>query len=137
MDPLSITVSAVTLVTVCLKSSALLYKAIEGFNSSRTDVERLKADVGDLNIVLQALEKNMQESSENFDTLKLILQQCVDACDEFRKEVMKALGGSGERLQGVKAWVKLQYHGNDIEGFRKLIASYKATMTIALADSNL
>jgi len=137
MDPFSITASTLTLATACVKSSALLYKAIEGFRSARTDVQNLRSDVGDLNIVLQALEKNIQESTENFEVLKLILQQCADACETFHKAVLVALGQPDDRLQGIKAWVRLQYHGSNIESFRKLIGSYKATMTIALADSNL
>ncbi|KAH8589567.1 hypothetical protein B0O99DRAFT_581513 [Bisporella sp. PMI_857] len=137
MDPISITVSVLTLAHLCVKSSASLHNAIDGFNSSKRDVQHLKADIGDLNIVLQALEKNIQESTENFEVLRLVLQQCAQACDDFRKAVLEALGEPEDRLQGIKAWVKLQYRGSDIESFRKLIGSYKATMTIALADSNL
>jgi len=137
MDPLSITASVLTLVQVCIKSSAALYSAIDGFNSSKSDIRNLKAEVGDLNIVLQALERHVQQTTKNFEVLKLILQQCGEACEAFNKAVLAAFGESGNRLQGVKAWVRLQLRGNDIESFRKLIGSYKATMTIALADSNL
>ena len=137
MDPISITVSVLSLVHFCVKSSALLHEAIDGFNSSKRDVQQLKADIGDLNIVLQALAKNIQESTENFEMLRLILQQCTRACEDFHKAVLEALGKPENRFQGIKAWARLQYRGNDIDSFRKLIASYKATMTIALADSNL
>lgn len=137
MDPVSMTVNVLTLVTFCVKSTATLHKAIDGFKSSKRDVQHLKNDIGDLNIVLQALERNVGESTENFEVLKLVLQQCTQECEDFHKAVLEALGEPDNRLQGVKAWVRLQYHGNDIESFRKLIGSYKATLTIVLADSNL
>lgn len=137
MDPLSITVSVLALVQFCIKSSASLHKAIDGFNNSKRDVQHLKAEVGNLNIVLQALEKHIQEATDNFEILRLILQQCGQTCADFDKAVLDALGDPGDRLQGMKAWIRLQYRGSDIDNFRKLIGSYKATITIALADLNL
>jgi Fungal N-terminal domain of STAND proteins len=137
MDPLSITVSILTLATICVQSSASLYGTIDSFKSRKQDVRILKTEVGALNIVLQALEKNIEESSENFEVLRIILQHCHQACKDFEKTVLEEFRDSGSRLQEIKAWAKLQYLGNDINKFRKLIGSYKATMTVALADANL
>lgn len=133
MDPVTI----LTLVSLGVTSSASLYKTIDGLKSRKRDVRNLKAEVGDLNIVLQALAKNIEETTENFEVLRLILQQCVQACENFAKEVLDNVKQSESRVEGVKAWAKLQLLGSDIDNFRKLIGSYKATMTIALADSNL
>jgi Fungal N-terminal domain of STAND proteins len=127
MDPFSTAVSILTLVTFCVNSSTSLYRTIDGLKSRKQDVRYLKTEVENLNIVLQALEKNIEETTENFEVLRLILQQCDQACKDFEKEVLESL----------RAWAKLQYLGSDINNFRKLIGSYKATMTIALADSNL
>jgi Fungal N-terminal domain of STAND proteins len=137
MDPFSTAVSILTLVTFCVNSSTSLYRTIDGLKSRKQDVRYLKTEVENLNIVLQALEKNIEETTENFEVLRLILQQCDQACKDFEKEVLESLRDSDGRLQEIKAWAKLQYLGSDINNFRKLIGSYKATMTIALADSNL
>ena len=137
MDPVSITVSILTLATFCVQSSTSLYKTIDGFKSRKQDVRNLKTEVGALNIVLQALEKNIEESTENFEVLRIILQHCHQACENFEKSVLEAFRDSGGRLQEVKAWAKLQCLGSDINKFRKLISSYKTTITIALADANL
>lgn len=34
-------------------------------------------------------------------------------------------------------WARLKYIGVDIDGFRRLLAGYKATINIALTDVNL
>ncbi|KAK5077838.1 hypothetical protein LTR64_003761 [Lithohypha guttulata] len=133
MDPVTI----VSLVALCVTSSASLYKTIDSLKSRKQDVRHLKTEVGDLNIVLQALAKNIEETTENFEVLRLILEHCGQACKDFEEEVLDNVGKSDNRLEGVRAWAKLQLKGGDIDNFRKLIGSYKATLTIALADANL
>lgn len=133
MDPVSI----LTLVGFGITSSTSLYKIIDGLKSRKQEIRQLKAEVGDLNIVLQALAKNIEETTENFEVLRLILEQCVQACKSFETEVLNNVGKSGSRVEEVKAWTKLQFLGGEIINFQKLIGSYKATMTIALADANL
>lgn len=137
MDPFSITIGILSLATLCVQSSTSLYKTIESFKSHKQDVRYLEVEVGDLNIVLQALEKNIEESTENFEVLRIILQHCNQACKDFENSVLEAFRDSGGRLQEVKVWAKLQCRGSDINKFRKLISSYKSTMVIALADANL
>ncbi|KIW93764.1 uncharacterized protein Z519_05079 [Cladophialophora bantiana CBS 173.52] len=133
MDPLSI----FTLITVCVQATASLYQTIDDSKSRKQDVQHLKIEIGDLNIVLKALQKNLEESTENFEVLRLILERCGQACKEFETKVLDLLKESGSSVKQIKAWTKLQFLGGDINNFRKLIGSYKATVTIALADYNL
>lgn len=133
MDPLSI----LMLVGFGITSSTSLYKIIDGLNSRKQEIRYLKAEVGDLKIVLQALVKNIEETSENFEILRLILEQCDVACKNFEKEVLSKVGESKSRVGEVKVWTRLQFLGGDIGKFQRLIGSYKATVTIALADANL
>lgn len=133
MDPVTI----FSLVTLCISSSASLYKAVDAIKSRKQDVRHLKKEVGDLNIVLQALAKNLEETTENFEILRLILEQCGRACKDFEEKVLDKLGKTESPLKDVKAFARLQLLGGSVNSFRKLIGSYKATLTIALADANL
>lgn len=137
MDPFSTSVTILTLATLCVQATTSLYKTINGINSRKEDVRSLKTEVEDLNVVLQALEKNLEEGTEHFEILRLILQHCRQACVRFEEAVLVALKDAGGPFQDIKIWTKLQFLGSNISDFRKLIGSYKATLTIALADSNL
>ncbi|KAJ4310818.1 hypothetical protein N0V94_008255 [Neodidymelliopsis sp. IMI 364377] len=59
------------------------------------------------------------------------------ACNDLTKAISKAAGDPKQPAEGVKVWIRLKCHGSDIEAFKKLIDSYKATLTIAIADVNL
>lgn len=133
MDPVTI----VSLVTLCISSTTALYKTIEGLQSRKQDVRNLKGEVGNLNVVLQAVSKNIEDTTQEFEVLQVILQHCNQACKDFNETVLNKVRLSNGRFDEFKSWAKIQYLGGDIDNFRKLIGSYKATLTIALADSNL
>lgn len=133
MEPIAI----LSLVNLTITSSASLYKTIDNLKSRKQDIRSLKAEVSDLNIVLQALAKNIEETTENFEVLRLILKQCVQACADFEKEVQDSVRKLGRQFEDVGVWARLRFLKSEIDNFRELIGSYKATIIIALASSNL
>lgn len=137
MDPFSVVIGTLTLVEICIKSSSLLHKAISGIKTSNQELRHLVAELESLIEVLKALERNIRDNTDTFDSLKIILERCAQACDELNKAVRIAVGDTKQPQEGIKIWIKLKRHGSDIEAFKKLIDSYKATLTIAIADANL
>ncbi|KAH7371725.1 hypothetical protein BKA66DRAFT_551508 [Pyrenochaeta sp. MPI-SDFR-AT-0127] len=137
MDPFSIVVGTLTLVQVCLKSSDLLYDAINSIRTDHQEVKHLLNEIKSLVEVLKALERNVKEDTDTYGSLDFVLEQCTHTCDNLNKAVAKAFGDSKQQFEGIKVWIRLKRHENDIEGFKKLIDSYKATLTIAVVDANL
>jgi ABC-type transporter Mla subunit MlaD len=136
MDPFSIAVGTLALVQLCIKSSALLRDAIQSINSTNQEVRNILAELGSLIEILQSLERNATADKDAFTSLDFVLKQCTRACDNLHEALSKALGDSNQS-KGIKVWIRLKRQENDIEGFKKLIDSYKATLTIAVADANL
>lgn len=136
MDPFSVVVGTLGLVQLCIKSSALLRDAIRSINSNHQETRSLLAELESLIGILRSLERNVRAEKGIFDSLDLILEQCARACDDLSTAVSRAVGQS-KQFEGIRVWIKLKRQEGDIEGFKKLIDSYKATLTIAVADANL
>jgi|SRR5690242_555650 len=137
MDPFSITVGTVALVQLCITSSTLLRNAVKAIKTANQEVKHLLTEIEYLIEVLQALERNVKEDTDTFDSLRFVLEQCTQACNDLNKAISKAVGDPKQPAEGMKVWIRLKCHGSDIEAFKKLIDSYKATLTIAIADVNL
>jgi archaellum component FlaC len=137
MDPFSLVIGTLTLVQLCIKSSALLYDAVNSIKTKNQEIKLFVAEIKSLIDVLQALEQNVEKDANTFGSLNCVLEQCQYACDNLNKAVAKASGDSKQQFEGIKIWIRLKRHEGDIEAFKKLIDSYKATLTIAIADANL
>jgi hypothetical protein len=126
-----------TLVTFSIKSSSSLYQTIKDFNSHKRFVRQLKEELEELQDVLASLHQATRDSKTDFTALKTPLLRCGNACNEFETVIMKATAHSQGPKTSFRDWAKLQYMGDDITGFKNALASYKATITIALCDANL
>jgi hypothetical protein len=73
----------------------------------------------------------------DLSALELPLLRCGNACKEFEQEIIKCSSRSGGSRTSFRDWAKLRYMGDNIDGFRQLLAGYKSTINIALADTNL
>ncbi|KAH6629795.1 hypothetical protein C7974DRAFT_413554 [Boeremia exigua] len=136
MDPFSVVVGTLGLVQLCIKSSALLRDAIQSINSGHRETKNLLTEIESLIGILVSLERNIRAEKDTFSSLDFVLEQCTRACDDLNKAVSRALGGR-KQSDGIKTWIRLKRQETDIEEFRKLVDSYKATLTIAIADVNL
>ncbi|KAK4034821.1 hypothetical protein C8A01DRAFT_38696 [Parachaetomium inaequale] len=128
----------VALVTFALKSSTLLYDTIESYRSHPKNVRDLKEELEALAAVLQALSETVEQTKDtDFTALKLPLFRCGNACKEFDEVIAKCSSRSGGTRTSFRDWAKLKYMGDGIDEFRRMLAGYKSTINIALADANL
>lgn len=137
-EPISLASGLLTLVLFACHSSVTLYKSIQSFQTHPKRVRDLTEELETLIGVLQSLNETVN-STENVEltALSLPLLRCGKACEEFGQELSKCFSRSGGNRQSFRDWAKLKYMGDDIDGFRNLLAGYKATITIALTDANL
>jgi hypothetical protein len=70
-------------------------------------------------------------------SLEYPLLRCANACKDFEEELKKCSTRSLAGKTSFRDWAKLKYIGEDIDGFRRMLASYKSTIIIALTDANL
>ncbi|KAH7119874.1 hypothetical protein B0J11DRAFT_534780 [Dendryphion nanum] len=140
-DPISIASGLLTLVMFGLKSSSSLYRTIKDFNSHQRSVRELREELEALNLVLTSLNSTVTatetESELDLTALKLPLLHCGNACNDFEAIIVNCTERSGGARTSFRDWARLKYMGEDINGFKNLLAGYKATITIALCDVNL
>ena len=137
-DPISLTSGLVALVTFALQSGLVLYKTVDSYRSHPRTVRELREELEALNAVLQSLLETVANDAEiDLPALKLPLVRCGKACKEFEEKIAKSTLRSNGPKTSFRDWAKLTYMGDGITEFRNMLAGYKSTINIALADANL
>ena len=136
-DPVGLASGLVALTTFALQSSKTLYQATESFKSNRKAIRDLREELEALDGVLQSLTETATGNETHLDTLKLPLLRCGIACKDFEAVIIKCTAHSDGSKTSFRDWAKLTYMGEDIIGFRNMLAGYKSTIGIALGDANM
>jgi hypothetical protein len=127
-----------TLATFALTSSVTLVQTVKSFQTHPKQMRDLRDELEALTEVLGSLTETVGAITDvDFSALELPLLRCGNACKEFEEEIMKCMSRSGGNRTSFRDWAKLKYMGDDIDGFRRLLAGYKSTIVIALTDANL
>lgn len=137
-DPLSVASGLIAVVTATLQSSKILYETIQSFRNHRTAVLDLVRELKGLESVLSPLQDHVRSDETAFLPLKVPLIQCRQACVDFQILIeQNSRRTRAETRTSLRDWAKLMYMNGDIVSFKELLAGYKGTITIALADANL
>ncbi|EEH11709.1 conserved hypothetical protein [Histoplasma capsulatum G186AR] len=134
-DPISIASGIITLAGFAFNSSKSLYQAVESFRSTKRAVRELKEELEALDRILQSLQEAVVTYGDELAGLSLPLLRCGKACKEFEDVINKCVTHSAGSKTSFRDWAKLTYMGEDIERFRWMLAGYKSTINIAIADA--
>lgn len=126
-----------TFVTVALESSIALYQTVRNLQSQDKMIRELRNEIQDLLGVLQALQESIGNLDVDLTELERPLRRCSKSCAEFNALIKECTQHSTEERSSKRDWLKLRYMGEDISGFKNMLAGYKSTITIALAYANL
>jgi hypothetical protein len=121
-----------------LQCSISLHETVKDFRSHPKRVRDLLEELEALSDVLGPLADFVKAKAEiDLSALDLPLLRCGNACREFQQELLRCSSRSNSNGTNFRDWARLKYMGDDIDGFRRLLAGYKATINIALTDANL
>jgi hypothetical protein len=136
-EPIGIASGVLALASFAFQSSVSLYQLIGSFQSTKRSIRELRQELEALDGVLRSLQQAMVNSIVDVPALKLPLLRCGQACREFETLIVRCTAHSGGSRTSFRDWAKLTYMGDDIMGFKNMLAGYKATISIALGDANL
>lgn len=137
-DPLSIASGVVALATFALTSSVNLFTTIRDFQSQDKKARALKSELGDLTAVLQSLLETVTNHPDiDFEALKPALHRCGNACKDYGALIARFTGRTSESRSSFRDWVTQKYLQGDITDFKDMLAGYKGTINIALANANM
>ncbi|RSL40933.1 hypothetical protein CEP54_015971 [Fusarium duplospermum] len=137
-DGLSIASGVVALAAFAFKSSTVLYTTIRDFQSQDKNVRALKNELSDLRGVLKSLADTVDNNSNvSFDALKLPLLRCGKTCEEYGDLIARCTKHSSSSRPSLRDWISQQYLKGSITDFKEMLAGYKSTINIALANANI
>ena len=137
-EPIGLASGLLALATFAFQSSIALCNTVQSFQSHPKRVRDLIEELEALDGVLGPLTEIVSATTDvDLSALDLPLLRCGNCCKEFEQEIMKCSSRSGGSWTSFRDWAKLRYMGEDIDGFRRLLAGYKLTINIALTDANL
>ncbi|KAJ5210514.1 hypothetical protein N7491_010321 [Penicillium cf. griseofulvum] len=137
-EPIGIASGLVALATFAFQSSIALFDSVQSYQSHPKRVRDLIEELETLNGVLGALKETVDANTDiNLSSLGYPLLRCGNACKDFEEELKKCSTRSSAGKTSFRDWAKLKYMGEDIDGFRRMLAGYKSTIIIALTDANL
>lgn len=136
-EPIGLASGLLTLAVFALQAGTTLHNTIQSFQSHPIHVRELVQELEALNIVLRALSETIDATDISLSSLDLPLLRCGKACEDFEQELIKCSSRSTSGRTSFRDWAKLRYMGDNIDGFRRLMAGYKLTINIALTDASL
>jgi Fungal N-terminal domain of STAND proteins len=137
-EPIGLASGLLTLAAFALQASITLYQTVQSFQFHPKQIRDLKDELEALGGVLGSLTETVGATTDvDLSALDLPLLRCGNACKDFEQEIMKCSSRSGGSRTSFRDWAKLRYMGDNVDGFRQLLAGYKSTINIALTDANL
>lgn len=136
-DPLTVATGLIAVVTATIQTSKALYQAVQSFKSHQSTVERLTRELLALSLVLESLAQHVAADEAPFRPLEYPMQRCTEACEGFKQLLDKSTRHYDGRRTSFRDWSKLRFMSSDVDDFTDILASYKQTICIALADANL
>jgi hypothetical protein len=136
-DPLSISSGLLAVIGAAAQATKTLYQTVRSFNNHQRAVKQLSNELEALEIVLESLETLAIQDASIIVPLKLPLSQCHRACTEFDALLTSCSKRSEGSRTSFRDWARLRYMDGDVIEFTNMLAGYKSTIAIALADANL
>lgn len=136
-DPVSVAAGIVGLTAFAIQSSKALYDTIEKIKNNGRNVRELKEELTALSSVLKSLEETLAISEVDFGALQPPLLRCGRLCQEYSVLIGKCSAHAGSGRFSLRDFLMSTYKNKDIIELRALLAAYKSTIAIALADANM
>ena len=138
VEPIGLASGLLALAGFAFQATITLLKTVQSYQFHPKNVRDLKEELEALGGVLSSLTETVHTITDvDLSPLKYPLLRCGSACEDFGKEIMKCSSRSGDNRTSFRDWAKLRYMGDNIDGFRQLLAGYKSTIIVALTDANL
>ena len=123
---------------IALKHSVALHNTVNRYKNLPKPVCDLRAELEDLIEVFEILRDTINTNkSAGLTALIIPLQRCGEVCREFEELIIQYTNEICDEEMSLQGWAKLRYLGEDIYGFCHMVAGYKSTIKIALADVKL
>jgi hypothetical protein len=134
-DPLSITASALAVITAAVQSTKSLYDAASRYRGRDKTLGRLQDELQDLAKILDALKQVVDAEASMLELLHGPIDRSSIMCHEFEQSMESFWRKSKTGIRG--DWTKMEFIRGDINEFIDTISGYKSTISVGLATINM
>lgn len=140
-DPLSISASAIAVITLAAQSCKALNDIIAGFVNAPKTLQDLRGDLGNVQHLIQSLESVVGGATRTqlsvdqrtcIAELVPAMQNCQGACDDFRAKLSKITSHSKEDQV---SWIdrsRIHFNEKEIMLLKSRLGDCKETLDVAL-----
>ena len=134
VDPLPVTVSVLASIVGALESTKSLYKSVIALRERSRALRRLQDKLEDLHRILDSLTQTTDAEKAMLAFAQSPIHQCSQLCHKFEQSLNLFALELFAREPGVcfRDWTKMEFMGNNINGFIDSIEEYKSTIAISL-----
>jgi hypothetical protein len=137
-DPLSIACSVTALTTFAISATLKLSATVRSFENHNKQSRALLEELNNLVAILETLLETIQANPDiDFDQLATLLDRCGKTCVEYGDLIAQFTKHSTVSRRSVRDWIKQKYLQGDVTDLREMLAGYKSTITIAIANVNM
>ncbi|KAL4877046.1 hypothetical protein BJY04DRAFT_199159 [Aspergillus karnatakaensis] len=129
MDPVSISVSVLAVITAAIQSANTLKETVTRFKERNKTLGRLQNELEDLTKILDLLQNAVDTDASVLALLKGPVDRCSQLCSEFEDSI-KVFAKKSKT--GFRDWTRMEFMRGDINEFIETLAGYKSTISVGL-----
>lgn len=131
-DPVGVTSALLGIATFAFQISKEVYNLVDSIQKAPQTIRDLKSELVALDPILISIRTVVTSDASKLEDIRHPLHQCGMVCFHLRSLIQQCTGKSADGTRSARVWLKMQYKGKTIDGYRGQLASYKATIGIAL-----
>jgi Fungal N-terminal domain of STAND proteins len=136
-EAIGVTASLIGIATFAFQLSKEVYDLVDGIHKAPQTIRELKSELVALDPILNSIQQLVTSNVSKFEDIRYPLYQCGMVCFHLRSLIRQCTEHSASGTRSARDWVKMQYKGKTIDGYKGQLASYKATIGIALSTFTL
>jgi hypothetical protein len=131
-EAIGVTAGLIGIATFAFQISREVYDLVDSIQKAPKTIRDLKSELVALDPILSSIRTVVASDAEKFEDIRYPLHQCGMVCFYLRSLIQQCTGHSANGTRSARDWVRMQYQGKTIDGYKSQLASYKATIGIAL-----
>lgn len=145
-EPITIVVGVISIVGNVWNISRDLYELIDGIINAPRNIIAISNDVQALYVVLGTLQDLFHDVKDGgrlhavcvpvFETLQQPLDNCLSICKELSAKLEKYTKPAGGIRRSKRTAFRWQFTEKKTDTYRRHLAAYKSTVTIAITSAN-
>jgi hypothetical protein len=136
-EAIGVTAGLIGIATFAFQISKEVYDLVDSIQKAPQTIRDLKSELTALDPILSSIQKLVTSDASKFEDIRYPLHQCGMVCFQLRSLIRQCTEHSAKGTRSARDWVKMQYKGKTINGYKGQLAAYKATIGIALSTFTL